>query len=128
MSVIKSNYVDYERVKKTFKEFIKALVWESIDIDEGLYEDEVNKDIDRFCLLKYDETISEINKKVSDFIKRSRPRYHVTLTCGEKDESFSTNTFSVALSKVIKFYREEENPNVAIFDRFEDRYCFVDVK
>ena len=38
---IKENYENYDRVKKAFKDFVHALVWESMDIDAGVHEDGV---------------------------------------------------------------------------------------
>ena len=74
---IRQNYENYERVQNAFKDFIHALVWESIDIDAGVHEDEVNEHIDRYCRNNGGQMISLVNDSVSKFIKSLKSRYEV---------------------------------------------------
>lgn len=55
---IRQNYENYERVQKAFKEFVHALVWESMDIDAGVHEDEVNEHIAKYCRTNGDQMIA----------------------------------------------------------------------
>lgn len=73
----RQNYEDYERVQKAFKEFIHALVWESIDIDAGAHEDEVNEHIDKYCRTNGNQMIALANDSVTKFIKSLESRYEV---------------------------------------------------
>jgi hypothetical protein len=74
---IRENYKNYERVKKTFKDFIHALVWQSVDIDKGVHEDEVNNYIEGYCKIMGDGVIHEINRNVTTYIESSKARYSV---------------------------------------------------
>ena len=65
----KDYYEDYDRVKKAFKGFIYALVWESMDIDAGVHEDEINEHITRYCNTNGDQMIALANDCVTKFIK-----------------------------------------------------------
>ena len=67
---IKKNYENYERVKNAFKSFIHALVWESMDIDEGANEDEVNVHIESYCITNGDQMIALMNDEVTNFIEK----------------------------------------------------------
>ena len=67
---IKKNYENYERVKNAFKSFIHALVWESMDIDEGANEDEVNAHIESYCITNGDQMIALMNDEVTNFIEK----------------------------------------------------------
>ena len=66
----KQHYLNYERVKEAFKTFVHALVWESMDIDEGANEDEVNSHIESYCITNGDQMIALMNNKVTNFIEK----------------------------------------------------------
>jgi len=119
---VRKNYEDYGRVRKAFKEFIHALVWESVDIDEGVEEDEINEHIDKYCKANADQMIALTNDSVSKFITSLYARYEVAYY--EYDEnlfttkvcSISTNNLEVALKKAADYYRGGKKPYVEVFD------------
>ncbi len=127
---IKENYKDYERVKKAFKDFIHALVWESVDIDDGVHEDEVNNHIERYCATMGGGVIHGINRNVTKYIKSLDARYSVHLyeikENGELDEDTAkhiyTNNLALATKKAAEFYRSAKCPRVNIYDNEEDKY------
>lgn len=121
---IRQNYEDYERVQKAFKEFIHALVWESIDIDAGAHEDEVNEHIDKYCRTNGNQMIALANDSVTKFIKSLESRYEVHLyECDEKgniieetEKHLNTDNLKLAFKKAAEFYRNAKCPKVNIFD------------
>ena len=125
---IRQNYENYERVQNAFKDFIHALVWESIDIDAGVHEDEVNEHIDRYCRNNGGQMISLVNDSVSKFIKSLKSRYEVQ--CYEIDAEakaivetgYYTDNEVIALKKGAEFYRKAKCPQVKIFDNEQDKY------
>ena len=127
---IRQNYADYNRVKDAFKSFIHALVWESLNIDEGVEEDEVNQHIDRYCRNNGGQMISFINDSVTKFIKSLESRYEVH--CYEIDgegnviektaKHYYTDNEVIALKKGAEFYRRAKCPQVNIFDNEQDKY------
>ena len=88
---IRQNYENYERVQKAFKEFIHALVWESMDIDAGVHEDEVNEHIDKYCRTNGDQMIALTNDSVTKFIKSLNSRFEVH--CYEIDANELKGTY-----------------------------------
>lgn len=127
---IRTNYEDYDRVKQSFKSFIHALVWESIDIDAGVEEDEVNKHIEMFCNQQGDKKISDLNESVSKFILSLTARYEVHLyelngngdAIEDTAEHIHTDNLNLALSKAAQFYRSAKCPQVNIFDNETGQY------
>jgi replication initiation and membrane attachment protein DnaB len=127
---IRQNYMDYNRVKDAFKNFVHALVWESTDIDEGVEEDEVNDDIEMFCRQQGDREIAEINNSVSKFISSLSSRYEVHLyemddndnAIEETAKHINTDNLNLALKKAAEFYRMAKNPQVNIFDNETGKY------
>jgi len=127
---IKENYENYERVKKAFKDFIHALVWESMDIDDGVHEDEVNNHIERYCAAMSDGVIHDVNKHVEKYIKSLEARYSVHLyeikENGDADEDtakhIETDNEVIALKKAAEFYRSAKCPQVNIYDNEEGKY------
>lgn len=127
---IRQNYENYERVQKTFKEFIHSLVWQSIDIDNGTHEDEVNEHIDKYCRTNADKMIALANDSVTKFIKSLTSRFEVH--CYEIDESgnaieetakhLDTDNINLALKKAAEFYRHAKCPQVNIFDNELGKY------
>jgi hypothetical protein len=127
---IKENYENYERVKKAFKDFIHALVWESTDIDDGVHEDEVNNHIERYCTTMGDGVIHDINRNVTKYIKSLEARYSVH--CYELNENgdvieetakhIDTDNEVIALKKAAEFYRSAKCPQVNIYDNETDKY------
>lgn len=127
---IKENYENYERVKKAFKDFIHALVWESMDIDDGVHEDEVNSHIERYCTTMGDGVIHDINRNVTKYIKSLEARYSVH--CYELNENseviddmskhFDTNNLVLAMKKAAGFYRSAKYPRIIIYDNETDKY------
>jgi len=127
---IKENYENYERVKKAFKDFIHALVWESMDIDEGVHEDEVNNHIERYCATMGDGVIHDINRNVTKYIKSLDTRY--SLHCYELNENgdafeepskhIDTDNLALAMKKAAEFYRHAKRPRVIIYDNETDKY------
>lgn len=127
---IKQNYENYERVKNAFKEFIHALVWESMDIDAGVHEDEVNAHIDQYCNNNGDKMIEIANDSVTKFIKSIEARYSVH--CYELNENgdvieetakhIDTDNEVLALKKAAEFYRSAKCPQVNIYDNETDKY------
>jgi hypothetical protein len=127
---IRQNYDNYERVQKTFKEFVHALVWESMDIDEGVEDNEVNEHIEKYCNTHGDQMISLANNCVSKFIKGLTARFEVH--CYEMDENgiaieetakhYNTDNEVLALKKGAEFYRQAKCPQVNIFDNEQDKY------
>lgn len=129
---IKENYENYEKVKKAFKDFIHALVWEAIDIDDGVHEDEVNNHIERYCKA-CDGVIHDINRNVMKYIKSLESRYSVHLyeieENGDADEDnakhIDTDNLILAMKKAAEFYRHAKRPQVNIYDNEEDKYIAV---
>lgn len=127
---IKENYENYERVEKAFKDFIHALVWESMDIDEGVHEDEVNAHIERYCATMSDGVIHDVNKHVDKYIKSLEARYSVHLyeikENGDADEDnaqhIDTDNLVLAMKKGAEFYRHAKCPQVNIYDNKEGKY------
>lgn len=127
---IRQNYEDYGRVRKAFKEFIHALVWESMDIDAGVHEDEVNRHIDQYCANNQDQMIAKANTDVTKFIKSLDARYSVH--CYELNENgdvieetakhIDTDNEVLALKKAAEFYRHAKCPQVNIYDNETDKY------
>jgi hypothetical protein len=127
--IIKENYENYERVKKAFKDFIHALVWESMDIDEGVHEDEVNNHIERYCITMGDGVIHDVNGHVKKYIKSLESHYYVhcyEIKNGDLDKEnakhFQTNNIVFALKKAAEFYRNAKCPLVEIYDNEESKY------
>lgn len=127
---IKQNYEDYGRVRKAFKEFIHALVWESMDIDSGVHEDEVNTHIDQYCANNQDQMIAKANTDVTKFIKSLESRYNVHMyelddfgnVIEETAEHMNTDNLKLALSHASDFYRKAKCPQVNIYDNETDKY------
>ena len=127
---IKKNYENYKRVQKAFKEFVHALVWESMDIDDGVYEDEVNEHIDKYCVANGDKMIALANDSVTNFIKSLNSRFEVH--CYEIDANgnaiedtakhFDTDNGIIAIKKAAEFYRHAKCPQVNIFDNELGKY------
>ncbi len=127
---IRQDYLNYERVQNAFKEFIHALVWESLDIDEGIEEDEVNQHIQSYCNTYGTQKIHSINESVSAFIKSLDARYEVH--CYEIDEKgnaiektamhYNTDNLRIALKKGAEFYRTAKCPQVNIYDNEINQY------
>jgi len=127
---IKENYENYERVKKAFKDFIHALVWESIDIDTGVHEGEVNNYIERYCATMGDGVIHDVNRNVTKYIKSLDAHY--SLHCYELNENgdafeeyskhIDTDNLALAMKKAAEFYRNAKCPRVVIYDNETDKY------
>ena len=127
---IRQNYLDYNRVKDAFGAFIRALVWESIDIDEGVEENEVFEDIDKYCNTHGDQMIALVNDSISKFIRELTPRYDVRYyevdDNGIKHEiirdHIRTDNQELALKKAASLYRYGKCPKVEIFDNETNKY------
>jgi hypothetical protein len=129
---IRQNYENYERVQKAFRDFIHALVWESMDIDSGVHEDEINEHIERYCRNNGDQMISLTNDSVTKFIKSLQSRYDVyCYHCDENGnileegmKNYQTDNLKLALKKGAEFYRyhAEYHPTVNIFDNETNEY------
>ncbi len=127
---IKQNYENYERVQKAFHDFIHALVWESMDIDAGVHEDEVNEHIDKYCRTNGNHMIELANDSVTKFIKSLEARYSVHLyeikENGDADEDnakhIDTDNLVLAMKKAAEFYRRAKCPQVNIFDNELGKY------
>ena len=127
---IKEKFENYERVKKAFKDFVHALVWESMDIDAGAHEDEVNNHIERYCAAMSDGVICDVNTSVEKYINSLEPRYSVHLyeikENGDADEDnakhFDTDILALAIKKAAEFYRHAKCPQVNIYDNEEGKY------
>ena len=127
---IKENYENYQKVKDAFKDFIHALVWESIDIDAGVHEDEVNNHIGRYCATMGDGVIHDVNRSVTKYIKSLEARYSVHLyeikENGDADEDtakhIDTDNLVFAMKKAAEFYRHAKCPQVNIYDNEENKY------
>ena len=127
---IRQNYENYERVQKAFHDFIHALVWESMYIDGGVEEKEVNEHIDKYCRTNGDKMISLVNDDVMNFVKSLDSRYSVHLyeikENGDADEEnakhFDTDNLVLAMKKAAEFYRYAECPQVNIYDNELGKY------
>ena len=127
---IKEHFENYERVKKAFKDFVHALVWESMDIDAGAEEDEVNNHVERYCAEMGDGVINNVNISVEKYIGSLEPRYSVHLyeikDNGDADEDnakhFDTDILAIAIKKAAEFYRHAKCPQVNIYDNEEGKY------
>lgn len=127
---IRQNYEDYERVQKAFKEFVHALVWESMDIDAGVQEEEINEHIAKYCRTNGDQMIALTNDSVTKFIKSLNSRFEVH--CYEIDANgnaiedtakhFDTDNGIIAFKKAAEFYRHAKCPQVNIFDNELGKY------
>lgn len=127
---IKENYENYQKVKDAFKDFIHALVWESIVLDNGVNEYEVNDHIDGYCAAMSDDVIHYVNKHVEKYIKSLESRYSVHLyelkENGDADEDtakhIDTDNLVLAMKKAAEFYRHAKCPQVNIYDNEEGKY------
>ena len=127
---ITQNYENYERVQKAFHDFIHALVWESMYIDGGVEEKEVNEHIDKYCRTNGDQMISLVNDDVMKFVKSLESRFEVhCYECDENDnvieetaKHFDTDNGVLALKKAAEFYRHAKCPQVNIFDNELGKY------
>lgn len=121
---IKQNYENYDRVVDAFKKFVHALVWESMDIDEGAEEEEVNKHIEAFVNTKVNEYLFNVNKDVIDYINSFEKRYEVKLS-NQNDDSIQiikTDNLVLALEKAAKFYRNTNKPLVSVYDNKDKKF------
>ena len=128
---IRQNYDDYKRVKDAFKNFINALVWESLNVDEGVEEAEVNRHIDMYCKTDGEQMIALVNDSVTKFIKSLESRYEVRLYETDDNDTgkhintenyINTDNLNLALKKAAEFYRMAKNPQVNIFDNETGKY------
>lgn len=127
---ITQKYEDYERVQKAFKEFIHALVWESLYIDGGAQEEEINEHIAKYCNTNEDQMITLVHDSVMKFIISLQSRYEVHCyevnEKGECDEQtakhYNTDNEVIALKKAAEFYRHAKCPQVNIYDNELDKY------
>ena len=126
---IRKNYENYERVQKTFKEFIHALVWESIEIENGADEKEIEDNINKYCNAHGDQMIALVNDKVSHYINALYARYKVTYyECDENSKAvkigqvINTDNMEVALKKAAEFYRKGTRPYIEVFDNETKKY------
>ena len=127
---IRQNFENYERVQNAFKDFIHTLVWESIDIDAGVHEDEVNEHIKQYCRDNGGQMIALANDSVLRFIKTLEGRYDVHLyemddndnVIEETGKHINTDNLNLALKKAAEFYRTAKNPQVNIFDNETGKY------
>ena len=116
---IRQNYENYERVQKAFKEFVHALVWESMDIDAGVQEEEINEHIAKYCRTNGDQMIALTNDSVTKFIKS-----HKQLFTKDLQKIYDDLLFylwwekSVRLPKIEKEYTECKK-YADIFDKIE---------
>ena len=127
---IKQNYGNYERVTEAFKNFIHALVWESMDIDAGVHEGDVTEYITQYCNTYCNQMISLANNSVSKFIKSLESRYEVH--CYEINDNgdaiedtakhYNTDNIKTALNLGASFYRQAKCPQVNIFDNVIGEY------
>lgn len=127
---IRQNFENYERVKAAFKDFIHALIWESVEVDNGCSEKEIDEHIDKYCRNNDSRMIMAANKDVTDFIKSLESRYEVH--CYEINDNgdvieetvkhFGTDNLKLALSKAASFYRTAKCPQVNILDNNTGQY------
>lgn len=128
---IGQNYKDYERVKKTFKEFIKALVWECVEADACVEDlNEINDNIDKYCRTNDKQMIEVANDNLTKFFKSLESRFEVH--CYECDEHgnvieetakhFDTDNGVIAFKKAAEFYRHAKCPQVNIYDNELGKY------
>lgn len=125
--MIKENYMDYEKVKESFKNFIHTLVWESMEIDEGVIENDINEHINAYCETMGDGVIHDINKHVNKYFNSLNSRYTITMkemsNGGWKEvANFKTNNLKLVLSKAAKFYKSAKKRKVTIFDNETSEY------
>jgi len=127
---IRENYENYEMVKKAFKAFVNALVWESIVIDDDACADEVNKLIDGYCASMSDGVIHDVNKNVEKYIKSLETHYSVHLyelnengdVIEETAKHINTDNLTLAMKKAAEFYRHAKCPQVNIYDNETNKY------
>jgi hypothetical protein len=123
---IRKNYENYERVQKTFKEFIHALVWESIEIENGADEKEIEDHINKYCNAHGDQMIALVNDSVNKYFIALYARYKVTYYECEghyiKKQVINTDNMEVALAQAAKFYRKGSNPYIEVFDNETKKY------
>lgn len=127
---IRQNYENYQRVKGAFKEFIHALVWESVELECGASEEEINEHIDKYCNYNANQIIVLTNDSVSKFIRSLYARYKVTCyehigECGiavKTVDTIKTDNLELAFQKAAKFYRNGVKPYVEIFDNETKRH------
>ena len=124
---------DYERVQKTFKELVHAIVLESLYIDGGAKEEEINEHIAKYCNTHGEQMIALIHDSAMKFVQSlqsHQPRYEVH--CYEVNENgdcdeqtakhFENDNEVIALKKAAEFYRYAKCPQVNIYDNKLDKY------
>jgi hypothetical protein len=126
---IKQNYKNYEKVKNAFHRFISALIWESVELDDGSTEIEVEEAIEKYCKANADQMIVLTNDSVRKFVTSLTSRYKVTYyECGENKNievnvcSISSDNLEVMLKKAAKFYRNGKRPYVEVFDNVTKKF------
>ena len=130
---IKQNYEDYDNVQKAFKEFVHTLVWESMDIDANVHEDEVNEHIAKYCKANGNQMIALTNDSITKFIESLNSRFEVH--CYEIDANGNaiedtakhcdTDNGIIAIKKAAEFYRDAKCSQVNIFDNESGKYIAV---
>lgn len=126
---IRQNYENYQRVKDAFKQFIHALVWESVEIECGSPEQEIDKNIEKYCKANADQMIVLTNDSVRKFITSLYTRYKVVYCeCDGSGrttkvvDTIKTDAMEVAITKAAEFYRKGIRPYVEVFDNEAKRY------
>lgn len=66
---ISKHFYDYERVQYAIDELIKAVFWESDDVDCGASEEEIKEHIKLFKEKFRDEIADNVNSKAINFVQ-----------------------------------------------------------
>ena len=126
---LRQNFNDYERVQKACDEFIKALVWESMNVPSGTSDEEINSLIDVYQNNNRKRITEAVLQDATKFFDNYFCRYDVYLRDfdmhGQLDtdstKSFSTDNLKLALQKAAIHYRHGTRPSVEIWDSVEKK-------
>ncbi len=124
--ILRSNYEDYDKVLAAFKNLIHAVVWESTNLEEGVEEDKINANIEKYCKLNANDKIQGLNQSFQEFLRSMESRFQATFyECDENgianEETairFETDNEKFALAKAAKFYRNAKRPRVQVYDNY----------
>lgn len=130
---LKENFDDYERVKKACDEFIRAIVWESLNIFGGVHEDEVETVLAQYQNVASEKLIKDTLKNAKTFFDSYGGRYAVH--CFAKDVNGkaipnasihkSVDKITTAIETCMNYARIYKNSVTKIYD-FEQGKWLLD--
>lgn len=129
---LNEHFDDYERVEKACDAFIRAIVWESLDIFGGVHEDEVETVLAQYQNIARAKLITDTLKSAKQYFDAYGGRY--AIHCFAKDERGkaipngaihkSVNELSVAIKICMDYVRINKDSVVKIYDFEQGKWIF----